>query len=119
MILADEAVDEGDHGLAGARQDELFPLRIEIELEAGGERGDPDLAHGRIGRDDESGARVFEKDIQDTALFFDLEAGLLVFLARDEMALEAVEGRFGGAAKLLLALHGPSVASSLGSSPAA
>ena len=71
-----------------------------------------DLAHRRIGRDDEPGSRFLEENVQDSALFLDLEVRLLVFLARNQMPLQPVERRFGRAPELLFILHGPSVASS-------
>jgi len=108
-MLADEAIDKSGESFAGARQDELFELGIPIEFEAGGERGDPDLAHRRVGRDDETGSGILEEDVQNTALFLDFETCLLGFLACVEMPLEVAERRFCRAPEVLLVWHGHSV----------
>ena len=101
-MLADEAIDEGGEGFAGAGQDELLELGIPVEFEAGGERGDPDLAYRRVGRDDEAGSRIFEEDVEHATLFLDLETRLLAFLACKEMPLEVAERRFSRAPEVLL-----------------
>ena len=62
---------------------------VPVELEAGGERRDPDLANRRVGRDDEPGSRFFEENVEDSALFLDLEVRLLVFLAQKSGAASA------------------------------
>lgn len=110
MMLADEAINEDGEGFAGAGQDEFFHLRIVVEFEAGGERGDPDLAYRRVESDDETGRGIFEEDIQHAALFLDLEACLFAFLSCEKMPLEVVERRFSRAPEVLLVWHGHSVA---------
>ena len=110
MMFADEGIDEDAESLSGAGQDELLERGIPVEFEAGGERGDPDLAHRRVGRDDEPGGGILKENIQHSALLLDLETCLLVFLAREEMPLEVFERRFRRATELLLVLHGDSVA---------
>ena len=84
MMFADETVNEGDEGLAGARQDKGSGGGVPVELEAGGERRDPDLANRRVGRDDELCSRFLEENVQDSALFLNLEVRLLVFLAQNQ-----------------------------------
>ena len=110
MMLADKAINEDGEGFAGAGQDEFFHLRIVVEFEAGGERGDPDLAYRRVESDDETGRGIFEEDIQYAALFLDLEACLFAFLSCEKMPLEVVERRFSRAPEVLLVWHGHSVA---------
>ena len=102
MMLADEAIDEGGESFAGAGQDKFLERGIPVEFEAGGERGDPDLANWRVGRDDEAGRGIFEEDIQHAALFLDFETCLLAFLACDEVPLEIAERRFSRAPEVLL-----------------
>ena len=101
-MLADEAIDEGGESFAGAGQDELLELGIVVEFEAGGERGDPDLANGRAGCDDEAVRVIFEEDVEDAALFLDFETSLLVFLACEEMPFEVAERCFSRAPEVLL-----------------
>ena len=101
-MLADEAIDEGAESFAGAGQDEFLELGIPVEFEAGGERGDPDLAHRRIGCDDEAGRWILEENVEHAALFLDFEACLLAFLACEEMPLEVAERRFSRAPEVLL-----------------
>ena len=57
-----------------------------VELEAGGHGGDPNLAHRRVGRDDEFGGRVFKDHLQCARLFLDLKAG--GFFSHDQRLLE-------------------------------
>lgn len=117
LVFFDKAIDQGDQLFAGAGQNEGGSGGVPVELEAGGERRDPDLAHWRVRRDDELGWRFFENDIEDAALFFDLEAGFVFFFASDEVFLECVESVFGGAAKFKFVLHTTSLAIELGSFP--
>ncbi len=102
MMLADEAIDKDAESLAGARQNELLELGIPVEFEAGGERGNPDLAYRRVGRDDETGRGILEEDIQHAALFLDFETGLLAFFTCDEVPLEVAKRRFSRAPEVLL-----------------
>jgi len=102
MMFADEAIDEDAESLSGAGQDELLERGIPVEFEAGGERGDPDLAYRRVGRDDEAGSRIFEEDVEHATLFLNFEPCLLAFLAREEMPLEVAERRFSRAPEVLL-----------------
>ena len=101
-MLADEAIDESAEGFAGAGQNEFFERGIPVEFEAGGERGDPDLAYRRVGRDDKAGSGIFEEDVEHAALFLDFETRLLAFLAGEEMSLEVAERRFSRAPEILL-----------------
>lgn len=110
-VLADEPVDERDEGLAGARKNELLHLLVPIELEARGQRGDPDLPDRRVGRDDKLAARILEDNVEHAGLLLDLEAGLGLFFALDQVPLQLVECGLGRAPELQFILHGPSVAS--------
>jgi hypothetical protein len=58
---------------------------VPAELEAGGERGDPDFADGRVGRNHELGLLgLFKNNFELSAFAFDVEA---VLIAEDEQAL--------------------------------
>src|SRR5580692_1477612 len=98
MMLANEPIDEDGERFAGAGQNELFELGIPVEFEAGGGRGDPDLANRRVERDDEPGRGILKEDVERAALFPDLEACPLAFFARDEVPFEVAECRFSRAA---------------------
>jgi len=110
VVLGDETVDERDEGFAGAGEDEVVISGVPVELEAGGEGGDPDLADWGVGGNDEAGAGRVEEDIESAVLLLDFKGGLLVFLAGDEMTLEAEESGFCCATEGLFVLHGHSVA---------
>ena len=103
MMLANEPIDEDGERFAGAGQNELFELGIPVEFEAGGGRGDPDLANRRVERDDEPGRGILKEDVERAALFPDLEACLLAFLVCDEVPLKVAERRFSRALEVLLA----------------
>jgi len=101
MMLADEAIDEDAESLPRAGQDKFLEPGIPVEFEAGSERGDPDLANRRVGRDDEAGSGILEEYIEHAALLLDLETCLFALLARDEMPLEVAERRFSRAPEVL------------------
>jgi len=89
-VLCDQAVDKWGESLACARQNEGCGRGVPVKFEAGGERGDPDLAYGRIGRDDELARRLFEEDIEHAILLLDFEAGIVLFFALDEVLQEGL-----------------------------
>ena len=92
-LLAEEALGEGEEVFAGLGQGESVGGFVPLELEGGGERGDPDLADGGVGGEDELGGAVFEEDVEDAVLLFGFEAA--VFFGADEGLLEGVEGAVG------------------------
>ena len=69
-----------------------------VEFEAGGLGGDPDLADGSVGGNDEFGGAVFEDDVHDAVVVFELEGAVVVF-GDDEGLLEGFEGAVGFAAE--------------------
>lgn len=99
LVFFDEAVEERDQLFAGAGKNEGAGGCVPVELEACREGRDPDLADGRVGRDDEFCRWFFEDDIQDTALLFDFESCFVFFFAGDEVLFECVESAFSGAAE--------------------
>jgi hypothetical protein len=65
--------------------DEGVARLVPSEFEAGGERGDPDFADGRVGGDDEFGLLGFlENNFELPAFAFDVKA---VLIAKDQQAL--------------------------------
>ena len=72
-MFAEEALGEGFEVFACLREDECMGGFGPIELEAGGLSGYPDLADGGVGCDDEFGRTVFEDDIHDAVVVFELE----------------------------------------------
>ncbi len=92
-LLAEEALGERAEVFAGLGQREGVGRVVPLQLEGGGERGDPDLADGGVGGEDELGRAVFEEDVEDAVLLLGLETA--VFLGADEGLLEGVEGFVG------------------------
>jgi hypothetical protein len=115
FVFFDEAVDEGDQLFAGAGKDEGTGGGVPVQLETGGQSGDPDLADGRVGGDDELGGRFFKDNVENAALLFYFEAGFVFFFAGDEVLLECVECAFGGAAEFEFVLHEFSLATAIAS----
>jgi hypothetical protein len=118
-MFADQPIDEFDKAFTGSRKDKLLCPCVPVEFEAGSKRGDPNLANGRVGSDNEPGAGIFEENVEGAALLVDFEGRLLVFFAGNEMAFERIERGFGGAAEFLFVWHGDSVARPHDNSPAA
>jgi hypothetical protein len=77
---------------------------VPTQFEAGGERGDPDFANGRIWRDHELGfLGLFENNLEFPALAFDVEAMLI---AKDEQTfLEIFERSIRFSLKVLFVKH--------------
>ena len=90
-MLGNDAAHDGVEIFAGFFMDEGVARFVPPELEAGGERGDPDFADGRVGRDHEFGIlRFLKNNFELPAFAFDIEA---VLIAKDEQALfEVLEG---------------------------
>ena len=109
--VADQAVYQRDERLAAAGQNEgLFQL-VPVQLEACGEGGDPDLPHGRVGRDHELAFRLLKNHVEHAVLLLDLETGIVVFFKDIQMLFERFQGTLGQTAKLRFIQHGLSVAS--------
>ena len=111
QMLFDEPVDEGIELLARTRENESSRGRVPIELEAGGQGGDPDLADRGVRSDDEFALRLLEEHIEHSVLFLDLKSGVSLFFSRDEVLLEGFERGFGHLAEFQFIHHGTSVAS--------
>ena len=75
-VFVHEAIEQ--HIERFAIELELRSRRRPCELEAARHRGDPHLAYGRVGADDElRGRRLLEDDLQDAVLAFELESRLI------------------------------------------
>ena len=109
-VVFDESVDERSELLVGAGEHEGFGLLVPIEFEAGGESGDPYLADGGVGGDDELALGLIEEDVQDAVLLFDFKAGVICFFAGEEMLLEGFKSGFGEGAEFEFIELGASVA---------
>jgi hypothetical protein len=96
-LLAEEALGEGAEVFAGFGQGEGLGRLIPLELEGGGERGDPDLADWGVGGEDELGGAVLKEDVENAVFLLGLKAA--VFFGVDEGLLEGVEGFVGLAAE--------------------
>ncbi len=103
-MLGDDAAHDGVEVLAGLFEDEGAARIVPAELEAGGERGDPDFADGRVGGDHEFGFLGFlEDDFEFSGLAFDVET---VLVAESEQALlEIIEGCVSFALKIFFLQH--------------
>lgn len=88
-LLLDEALDQGDERGSVLWQNEVAGFVGPVELEAGGEGGDPDLTNGRVGRDDELCAGFLKEDVDGSGLFFDLKTA--VFFGLEEGFHEGFE----------------------------
>ncbi len=108
-VFAEEALGEGFEVFAGFGEDEGVGGFGELQFEAGGLGGDPDLTDGGIWGDDELRGTVFEDDVHDAVVVFELEAGTVV-LGGDEGLLEGFEGLVGLAAEGGFVNHRSSVA---------
>lgn len=103
-LLLKEALGEELECLAGFGEDEGFGFGAPLELEAGGEGGNPDLADGGLGGENELGGAILEENVEDAVLFLGFEPAL--FLGVDEGLLEIFQGGVGDAAKLGFINHG-------------
>jgi len=97
-VFAEESLGEGFESFGGLGEGEGFGDFIPVELVAGGLGGDPDLADGSVGRDDEFAGAVLEDDVHDTVVVFEFEVSGVV-AGSDEGLLEALEGGVGDAAE--------------------
>jgi hypothetical protein len=110
-MLLDEAVDQGYQMFSGAGQDEGGGGLIAVELEAGGERRYPDLAHGRVRRDDKLSWRIVEDHVQQAALSFHFKTGVLILFKKNQVVQEAIESIIGQLSKFEFVDHGISLPS--------
>ena len=104
-VFAEEALGEGFEVFAGFGEGEGVGGFGPVEFEAGGLGGDPDLADRSVGGDDEFGGAVFEDDVHDAVVVFELEGAVVVF-GCDEGLLEGFEGAVGFAAEGGFVDHG-------------
>ena len=98
-MLAKQALDEGLEIFAGLGKGEGAGGFGPVELIAGGEGGDPDLADGSVGRDDELAGAVPEDDVHDAVVVLELEGTVGIVFGGDEGLLEGFEGVVGVAAE--------------------
>jgi hypothetical protein len=97
-VFTEEALGEGLEVFTGLGEGEGVGGLGPVELVAGGLSGDPDLADGGVGSDDEFGRAVFEDDVHDAVVVFELKGAVVVF-GCDEGLLEGFEGAVGFAAE--------------------
>jgi hypothetical protein len=97
-VFAEEALGEGFEVFSGFAEGEGAGGFGPVEFEAGGLGGDPYLANGCVGGDDELAGTVFKDDVHDAVVVFELESACVVF-GGDEGLLEGFEGFVGFAAE--------------------
>jgi hypothetical protein len=108
-LLLEEPLDERLEGFSGFGEGEGLRRFGPVELVTGGLGGDPDLADGGIGGDDELAGPIFEEDVHDAVVVFELE-GAQVVAGGDEGLFEGFEGEVGHAAEGSFVDHGTSLA---------
>src|SRR5271157_4022420 len=99
-LLVNQTRDQLLERLPRLGQNEVVLLVRPVELEAGGQRRDPDLAHGSVGRDDELRGRLVEADVNRARTIFHLEVSPT--FGGIEAALEVLECRVRAATKILI-----------------
>ena len=97
-VFSEQTLGEGFEVFASFGEGEGVGGVGPLELEAGGDGGDPDLADGGVGGNDKLGGAVLEDDIHDAVVVFELE-GAGGVLGGDESLLEGFEGVVGVAAE--------------------
>lgn len=102
-LLLDEALDEGLERRSVFGQEKVVGFAGPVQFEAGGEGGDPNLADGRVGSDDEFGPGVFKEDVEDAVLLFDIESAVL--FGNEEGLFEGFESAVRVIAKLSFIEH--------------
>src|ERR1035437_4283680 len=111
LMLLNEAIDQRGELFAGPGQFECLVLCVPVKLEARGQRGYPDLAHGRVGRNNELARGVIEDNVENAILLFNLEARVLFFFALKEIPFRWAERPLCSRAKLQFVHQAPSVKS--------
>ena len=106
-MLCDQARDEWFEGLAGFRKYEGLRGLVPVELEAGGESGNPDLPDGSVGSENKFGGGLLKADVEDTVLFFHLKVG--IGLGEDEGFFQGFQSAVRVAPKADFVKHGASV----------
>jgi hypothetical protein len=112
-LFAEETFDEGFEIFAGLGEGEGAGGFGPVELVTSGLSGDPYLPDGGIRCDNEFTGTVFEDDVHDTVVVFELE-GAIVVLCGDERLFEGFEGVVGLAAEGGFVDHGLSVTARIG-----
>ena len=92
-LLAEQAFGEGAEVFAGFGEGEGVCGFVPLQFVGGGERGDPDLANGGVGGEDELGGAVVEEDVEDAVLLVGLKAA--GFFGAEERLLEGFQGLVG------------------------
>lgn len=109
-VFAQKPLCEGREIFACLWKSECMGCLRPLKLEAGGESGDPDLAHGSIWREDKLAGAIFKEDIENTIFLFSLEDGFVrLFLSTDESLLKGFEGLVGLVAEGRFIEHGLSL----------
>ena len=106
-MLGNQAGDERLEGLAGFRKYEGLRGVVPVELEAGGESGNPNLPDGSVGSENKFGGRLFKADVEDTILFFHLKVG--IGLGEDQCFFQGFQSAIRVAPKGDFVKHGASV----------
>jgi len=106
-MLGNQAGDERFERLSGLRKYEGLRGLVPVELEAGGESGNPNLPDGRVGSENKFGGWLLKADVEDTVLFFHLKIG--IGLSEDEGFFQGFQGAVRVAPKGDFVKHGASV----------
>ncbi len=88
-MLGDQAADERLEGLTGFGEHKLLGGLVPIQFETGGKSGNPYLADGSVGGENEFGGRLVEADVEDAVLFFHLKVG--IGLGKDERFFQGLQ----------------------------
>ena len=103
--MGDDAAHDGVEIFACFFMDEGVARLVPAELEAGGERGDPDFADGGVGRDHEFGLLgLLENDFELSAFAFDVKSMLIA--ENKQALLEIFESGVRFALKVFFIEHG-------------
>lgn len=106
-MLGDQAADERLEGLTGFGEHKLLGGLVPIQFETGGKSGNPYLADGSVGGENEFGGRLVEADVEDAVLFFHLKVG--VSLGEDQCFFQRFQSAVGVASEGDFVNHGASV----------
>ncbi len=106
-MLGDQAADERFEGLAGFGEYEGLGGIVPVELETGGESGNPNLPDGSVGCQNKFGRRFLEADVKHAVLFFHLKVG--VSLGDDQCFFQRFQSAVGMAPKSDFVKHRASV----------
>jgi len=108
-MFAQQALDELHQRLTRLGEHERARCFIPIQFEAGGLRGYPYLADGRVGRNHELARPILEQYVHYAVVVLELEAGAVV-LGGDQRLLQRLERAVAFTAEGGFIQHGNSLA---------